>query len=249
MAPLIFLDTSVTKLAVVYAAQYRAVIQSFDWGGQPVSAQLHQSVRRHQHSSLKWRQRSDAARLPFIAQQSCLSRIELGWHRETAWERLGLPRTVGVPPFFNATVRSLDAPIAVERIMVDGSGLCGSPDVLTRRFLESIKHGRFMELRKITGAVPHSSRYVNQLLDAFYLWCAEHNEAYALLTTDYKLKRLVAVSRRRASVPVLTPRDLVSRLFHDRILPQTARISLGLLFTAAMWRSYVRSTVLLPPLS
>jgi hypothetical protein len=90
----------------------------------------------------------------------------------------------GTPPFFDASVRNLDAPIPVDRIMVDGSGSYGSPDDLTRMFLESIKHPRFIELRRITGVAKHSSQYVNQLLDAFYIWCAEHNKAFALLTTD-----------------------------------------------------------------
>jgi hypothetical protein len=61
---------------------------------------------------------------------------------------------------------------------------------------------RFLELQKITGAF-QGKRGVqrNQLLDAFHLWCAEHNKCDFFLSLDFKL-----ATHTKGRVPVLIVR-------------------------------------------
>jgi hypothetical protein len=76
--------------------------------------------------------------------------------------------------------------------VIIGPSYLGSADELALSFLKDIADERFKNFQKVTGAYQGKGRYnLNQLRDAFLLWCAEHNGADYLLTLDFKLINMV----------------------------------------------------------
>lgn len=84
-------------------------------------------------------------------------------------------------------------------------------------FLRSLDHERFVKLQKIAGAY-QGRRPVNRnrLLDAFHLWCAEHNGADYFLSLDLKLARLIERSKSKPTVPVVRPSQLLAAVLPRR---------------------------------
>lgn len=248
--PLVFIDTSVAKLAVTDAVQARPRRETVTWGPSTFEVTLHQFVIRNQHARLKFAQRCDASFLPYLAFLASAGRITLAWHFESQWEYLGLPRTGGVGgAFFGAPVQRVAGPIRYGRVVADGAGIGHSPERLTLDFLRNVTHARYQALQKATGAHAESGRYLNQLLDAFHIWCAEHAGAYAFVTTDYKLIRcLEHHSPSPPTIPILTPRGLVASLFRERYLRLGDAVPCFAVFGRALARTYRPSTKQLPPL-
>jgi hypothetical protein len=91
-----------------------------------------------------------------------------------------------------------------------------SADELTLNFLASIEDERFLALQRATGGYQGArTRNLNQMLDAFYVWCAEYIGAYAFVTTDYKLVRMMAQNSIRLRTSVLGPKELLRKLRGD----------------------------------
>ena len=67
----------------------------------------------------------------------------------------------------------------------------GPTDKQFHNFLHRLKHPRFLELAKFSGALQGKEANYNQLADAYFLWCAEANEADYFLTLDAKLERSI----------------------------------------------------------
>jgi hypothetical protein len=81
------------------------------------------------------------------------------------------------------------------------------------RFLCSLDHPRFRQLQRITGAYQGAqSANRNQLLDAFHLWCAEHNGSDYFLTLDFKLARVIEKAKNKPSVPAVRPSELLNAI-------------------------------------
>jgi hypothetical protein len=86
-------------------------------------------------------------------------------------------------------------------------------------FLCSLKHERFVELQRATGAFQGEDQLPNrnQLLDAFHLWCAESANAKYFLTMDDKLAKVVAKSKKvTPNVTLVRPRNLLAALIVAR---------------------------------
>jgi hypothetical protein len=112
--------------------------------------------------------------------------------------------------FYGAKVSSVDAPVQYGRIMFEANSDYKEEQF---RFLSSIKHDRFRELQRITGAYQGERKLNrNQLLDAFHLWCAEHNKCHFFLTLDFTLAKIVAKSKAKPRVPVLKPSEVLTAL-------------------------------------
>lgn len=80
-------------------------------------------------------------------------------------------------------------------------------------FLSNLEHPRFLQLAKATGGMQGESKNYNQLADAFFLWCAESNDADYFLTLDFKLKNCITHAANLAFSPsVLLPSQLLSVL-------------------------------------
>jgi len=133
---------------------------------------------------------------------------------EAEFESWGLPNMLGGGGFYGAPIEQADAPIRYERILM-GAGF--DAEVLQLRFLVGIKSPRFIELQKVTGAMQGNGKYcLRQLLDAFHIWCADHNCCDFFLTLDFSLIRMVAKHRFKLPLPVLVrPSELLGALHLD----------------------------------
>jgi hypothetical protein len=130
---------------------------------------------------------------------------------ETKIELWGLPSLDSeTGEFYGANVLSVDAPVRYGRIMFEANSDYKEEQF---RFLSSIKHNRFHELQRITGAYQGEGKLNrNQLLDAFHLWCAEHNECNFFLTLDFKLAKVIAKSTAKPKVSVVKPSEVLAAL-------------------------------------
>ncbi|MEE9584678.1 MAG: hypothetical protein V3W51_04275 [Candidatus Brocadiales bacterium] len=114
--------------------------------------------------------------------------------------------------FYGAPYKMVDAPIKYERIMLGVS--VDDPKDAQFEFLRSIRNDQFLELQKMVGAYQGKNKQnKNQLLDAFHLWCAEHNKCDFFLTLDFKLIRVLRNNRKHALlVEVVKPSELLGKL-------------------------------------
>ena len=67
----------------------------------------------------------------------------------------------------------------------------GPTDKQFHNFLHRLKNPRFLELAKFAGALQGKEANYNQLADAYFLWCAETNDADYFPTLDSKLERSI----------------------------------------------------------
>lgn len=113
--------------------------------------------------------------------------------------------------FYGAPIKRVNAPIEYSRILM-GAGF--SAKELQLQFLGSIRHKRFLELQKITGGFQGKGKYCQkQLVDAFHIWCAEHNHCDYFLTLDYKLIKMVESHYLKPIKPTLVrPSQLLAQL-------------------------------------
>lgn len=80
-------------------------------------------------------------------------------------------------------------------------------------FLSRIRHPRFQSLAKYAGALQSRRLNVNQLADAYFLWCAEENEADYFLTLDFRLVRSLSTAKSLSYKPrVVTALELLSEV-------------------------------------
>ena len=80
------------------------------------------------------------------------------------------------------------------------------------RFIESLGDSRFLELRRACGAQQGKKVNRNQLLDAFHLWCAEHNACEYFLSLDFKLARVVDAGKIKPTCRIVRPSELLPLL-------------------------------------
>ena len=112
--------------------------------------------------------------------------------------------------FYNTPLETVEAPVQYGRVMI-GAGINQEQEQFS--FLPSLKHPRFVELQKMTGAYQGAGKLNrNQLLDAFHLWCAEHNYCSFFLTLDFKLLRVLQKSKRKLNVKAVKPSKLMAEV-------------------------------------
>jgi hypothetical protein len=131
---------------------------------------------------------------------------------ETLFETWGFPNMDSVHRrFYGAPVGPAPPPIHVDRFV-----FCAGKDPLTlqRNFLRDISHPRFLELQKVTGGYQGKEGYSwNQMLDAYAVWCAEHNQCNYFLTLDFRLVRIWKTARVGAStIKLMIPSQLLAAL-------------------------------------
>jgi hypothetical protein len=83
--------------------------------------------------------------------------------------------------------------------------------------LRKLEHKRFRDLQRITGAYQGEGKpNRNQLLDAFHLWCAEHNGSDFFLSLDFKLAKIIERSISKPMVAVVRPSQLLTAVLPHR---------------------------------
>ncbi len=136
--------------------------------------------------------------------------VQIFLNRETMFESTGLPAMESPSgKFFGAPINDAAAPIRYARTLMSPAI---SSNELTLNFLKGIKDTRFLELQKVTGAYQGKDKFnLNQLLDAFYIWCAEHNHCDYMLTLDFKLIKMARNNPKHSmKVKVVKPSELLA---------------------------------------
>jgi hypothetical protein len=110
--------------------------------------------------------------------------------------------------FYGAPRKIVEAPIKYGRVLFRAHGDYKAEQFY---FLRSVKHERFLELQRITGAYQGEDKVNrNQLLDAFHLWCAEHSGCIFFLSLDFKLAQVVRKSKSKFGIPIVRPSELLA---------------------------------------
>ena len=152
--------------------------------------------------------RREADLLPQIADLAKTGKFGLLTHREANYETWGLRNmNSATGDFYDATVTEVEAPINYGRMLF----YPGIPaKELAKNFFVGISDKRYRTLAKIAGAYQGKNGYnLNQLRDAFYVWCAEHNGCEYMLTLDFKLIRAMRNSKHNVQVKVVRPSELL----------------------------------------
>jgi len=213
--PSVFLDTNVLKFAATALPRLRPRKRVIDWGHTKSEMIIHDFIYSNPNHRIKdSRHRREADLLEDVAECVKHGAIKAVMQVEAEFESWGLPNMLGGGRFYGAEIDFVEAPIKYERILL-GAGL--DPDRLRMSFLTGIDHPRFLQLQKITGAFQGDGRYCqNQLLDAFHVWCAEHNKCDYFLTLDYCLIRVVTAHKHHPpSTKLVCPSELLKALSLD----------------------------------
>lgn len=134
--------------------------------------------------------------LPELAELGKYGKVRYVIQMETLLESWGIPNMDSSSGrFYGSPCEKVDAPIQYGRVVFSGFG---DAQKMQYDFLCGIRSSRFLELQKMTGAYQGEGKINrNQLLDAFHLWCAEHNECDYFLTLDFKLIRVLQQNQKK----------------------------------------------------
>jgi hypothetical protein len=112
---------------------------------------------------------------------------------------------LGIDLLRNIPVKSVPCPIH-RPVAITGAFESGTAEEEQMIFFRSIKHPRFLQIRKLTG-----DAHVD---DAYHLWTAEEAKLDVFLTMDKKFWRVVNQKEKGINSParVMTPKDLCERL-------------------------------------
>ncbi len=210
--PKVYIDTTVLKFSATQLPRLCPRKQKINWGGQVFDVTVHESVRVNPNDTIDNPDlKSETELLPSLADAGKTGSVKYVVQAETLFESWGIPKMDSeTGKFYGAPYELVDAPIKYGRVL-NASGFDARE--MQFRFLSSIKNQRFLELQKIVGAYQGPGKFCrNQLLDAFHLWCAEHNECDYFLTLDFKLIRLARKQKSRVLSYVVKPSELVNRI-------------------------------------
>jgi hypothetical protein len=208
----VFLDTNILKFAATRLPRLRPRKQLVDWGGKTIEVTLHDFVEVNRNEFIvNPVLKAEAELLPRLAEIGKLGKLEYVMSGETMIESWGLRNMDSKGGrFYGVPIKVVKAPLDYAYILAGGE-IGVTPMERQFRFLASIKHKRFLALQKITGAYQGERELNrNQLLDAFHIWCAEHNECKFFLTLDFKLIKVL--SKSKSTVRVVWPSELLAWL-------------------------------------
>jgi hypothetical protein len=213
--PRIFLDANVFKFSATQNLRFIPCNKkTYDDKGRVTGVQLYTLGHINPNERLSNPElRKEADLLPDVALAVKRSELEAVTQLEADVETWGLPNMDSESGrFYGAPIRRVQAPIKYSRILF-GWGHFDSKQ-LRRDFLLHIRHPRFLELQRMTGAYQGKKPpNENQLLDAFHIWCAEYNECDFFLTLDLKLIRIVSEHPKRLSgLELVRPSELLERI-------------------------------------
>jgi hypothetical protein len=208
MRPTIFLDTNVFKFAATRLPRYVPRQQRVQWGPLQLDVTVHDEQFINPNQGIQNVElKVEADLLPCLAALGKAQTVRYVIAVEALYEQWGLPNLDSATgSFYGCPVDLVEAPFRYARVM-GGLGVNGQEEQM--RFLCSIQDERFLAYQRATGAyqgLRQPNR--NQLLDAFHLWCAEHNKCDFFLTLDFKLLNVLARSRLQRKVRAVKPSEL-----------------------------------------
>ena len=211
MPPLVYFDANIFKFAATKLPRLFPKEQVLTWGSktsihryyEPGFLNLNERIR---DPELK----KEADLLEKIASLASAGRLKPITHHESDLETWGLPNMDNYSGrFYGVEISRCPSPVTYERVIFGGSR---TAEEWQLSFLAGINDTRFHEIQKAVGAYQGPRRHnLNQLIDAFALWCAEFANCDSFLTLDFKLARMVSSDpKRRVKIPVFRPSDLLS---------------------------------------
>ena len=208
-----FLDTSILKFSIVSLTRLVPRRQNLLLNNKEIKPRTYKIANICPHDKIKNEDLYKEIKLLLqIANLAKEGEIELFTHFETIFELWGLPDTFGQRKtyFDDVEIKKVHAPVEYSRVFI----LPGiDPKDSQFQFLKGINDARFTELQKATGAYQGKDKFNrNQLLDAFHIWCAEHNNCDFYLTLDLTLiKHLDRQVKHIIKTEVVRPSLLLNR--------------------------------------
>jgi hypothetical protein len=213
----VFIDTNVIKFSATKQLEFIPVNKpTRNWYGKITGYQVATVGYVNPNDNLRDKSeiKKEAELLPDIAALAKNEHIELFEDTEMIVESMGLPKIGSASGrFYNAPIKRANPPIIYSRTII-GPSYMGSPDELTLNFLKRITNKRFKELQKVTGAYQGKDNYnLNQLIDAYLIWSAEHNQCNYFLTLDFNLIKMIKNDKKkRVSINLVRPSELLQSL-------------------------------------
>ena len=211
--PRVYLDTNIFKFSAIQLPRMRPRKQTINWGGVVQELTVHDFIDVNPNENIRNPElKEEAELLPQLANIGKAGEVSYLTQTETLIESWGIPNMDSASgKFYGAPIEHVEAPVQYGRVVVGGNQ---SAKEMQFNFLSGLNQKRFKELQKITGAYQGPGKLNrNQLLDAFHIWCAEHNECDYFLTLDFKLIRVIANNiLNKPSVKLVRPSELLNYL-------------------------------------
>ena len=212
MTAKVYIDTNILKFSATQLPRYVPRIQKINWGGQEHEVTVNDLVYVNPNDSIENPAlKTETELLPVLAEAGKAGVINYVIQVEALFESWGIPKMRSeTGTFYDAPYEYVDAPVQYSRVLV-GAGFDAKE--MQFKFLSSLKDKRFIELQKLTGAYQGAGKMNrNQLLDAFHLWCAEHNHCDYFLTLDFKLAKVAGKQKDRFRTEIVKPSELIRRM-------------------------------------
>ena len=210
--PKVYVETTVLKASATRLRRLRQRKQIINWGGKIHETVVHDIVYVNPNESIKNAEmKAEVELLPTLADAGKRGEVQYVIQMETLFESLGIPKMDSeTGRFYGAPCKEVEAPIEYSRVLV---GFDLDAKEMQFNFLSSISNKRFLELQKMTGAYQGPGKLNrNQLLDAFHIWCAEHNKCDYFLTLDFKLVNMLRMQKRNILSEVVKPSELIKKI-------------------------------------
>ena len=207
----IFVDANIFKFSSSQLLRLKPREQTINWAGHESTSVVYDFVNINPNENIKNSEklRKEVDLIPEIIALQADIPIEFCVTVESDFETWGIPDMDSQTGWlYGAGITILEAPISYSRILI---GVDGDPMKDQYDFLTGITSDRFLQFQKATGAYQGKKpRNRNQLLDAFHLWSAEHNECDVFLTADFKLQKAIINKKGFDYAPrILLPSELL----------------------------------------
>ena len=190
--PRVYLATTVLKFSATALLRLVPKKRKLYLGANIPEVQAYDIGIVNPNASLTGEIKAEAELLPTLAELGKQGTVRYFIHTETEFESWGLPKMLGntTGRFYGAPIESAASPVQYRRVMI--GYYTQDPKELQFDFLSGLNYKRFKELQRITGTYQGPGKlHQNQLLDAFHIWCTEHNGCDFFLTLDFNLIRVV----------------------------------------------------------
>ncbi len=205
----VYLDSNICKFSATRLPRLVPRQVTIEWSGRQRPLAVHDLVTINPNERITNPElKIEAELLPEVAALAAAGLAIFQISIETQIEIGGIPdldSTSGY--FYGAGHEIVQPPVKYSRVLIGGNEGWWEGQY---RFLSSLKHERFLQLQRITGAYQGADQRINrnQLLDSFHLWCAEHSGSDFFLSLDFKLARTIEKAKSKPTVPVVKPSQL-----------------------------------------
>ena len=207
--PKVYLDTTILKASTTALRRLLPRKQTLYWGGNVHEVTVYDIGTVNPNASLMGEIKTEVELLPMLAEFGKQGTVRYFINTETEFESWGLPKMLGntTGRFYGTPIGSAASLVQYSRVMI--GYYTQDPKEMQFDFLSGLDYKRFKELQRMTGAYQGPGKlHQNQLLDAFNIWCAEHNGCDFFLTLDFKLIRVVASSHKQ-TIRLVKPSELL----------------------------------------